>query len=399
MQGSQTNMSAPGSVGRSPLAGRRPGSVTPGLSPGLPAPSDLQPPASGLQLHSRRLRRSAFTLTELLVVIAIIGVLASLTVTAVIAALNAAKRGRIVLEIKQLATAAENTRSDLGIYPPNGMHNGNSQLIQRLSADFQNTGKKIGSRINPQELEVLKALVNDPNFSTTIVTDASSITNGMSAAEAVYFWLGGFSQDPQFPLSGPGGPSFPMNGPNAEIEVLENRARRFEFDLARLAPRTEDGIFDEAAGRFIEYTVDMNGDGDRTDDGEERRINLWRYLPSGSEQPYVYFDCSRYKPYQYDMPAADPSSGAPPIYAFKARRQGKAASATLVAKDVAFVNAPKFQILHSGLDDSWGDDFQYLSMATPLNQLVLFPQGPFASELGDTLTNFADGEIADEEED
>jgi hypothetical protein len=72
-------------------------------------------------------------------------------------------------------------------------------------------------------------------------------------------------------------------------------------------------------------------------------------------------------------------------------------SAPLQAKDIALANGPRYQILHPGLDDAWGD-FTYMSMQTPLNDLQLFPEGPFTGELADTLTNFADGEIADESE-
>jgi prepilin-type N-terminal cleavage/methylation domain-containing protein len=370
MQGSQNTESAPSTLGSGPSPlGRRLGSATPGQSPGLK-------------------RRRAFTLTELLVVIAIIGVLASLTVTGVIAALNAAKRGRVLLEIKGLAAATENFKNDYGAFPPNGMHNGNAAVVQRVSADYQKMGKKLSSRTNTQELEVLKALAGGA-YSSSVVTTLELKGQGMTAAEAVHFWLGGFSDDPQFPLSGPGGPSYSL----ADVEILEDRKIRYEFTLSRLLPRTEEGVFDESAGSYVEYQVDMNGNGNTNDAGEKRRINLWYYAPDGFEQPYVYFDCSRYKPYVYDMPAS-PNT---PIYAFKQRRQGMSPSAPLQAKDIALANGPRYQILHPGLDDAWGD-FTYMSMQTPLNDLQLFPEGPFTGELADTLTNFADGEIADESE-
>jgi prepilin-type N-terminal cleavage/methylation domain-containing protein len=360
------------------------------------APSRLGP-------HSRR--RRAFTLTELLVVIAIIGVLASLITAAAVNALRTAKRARIVLEIKQMATAIENFKNDFGAYPPNAMSiNGivpGPKPID-VASDLQRMAKKAFPRINPQELEVFKALAGG-SYSATIVTD-SKVTNGMSAAEALYFWFGGFSADPQFPLSGPGGPSFTV----ATGEVLEDRIRRYEFDLGLLAPRDEDGVFDDVdnggSGRFVEYSIDMNGNNVRTDAGEVRRINLWRFAPSGFESTFVYFDCSRYKPTQYDMRAFDTTAfpGAPDVYPIMQFRSG--ASTSTSAADLRFVNDKKFQILHPGLDDAWGPElaksgnYPNVDPSDDPSAYLLFPAGPFTGEAADTLTNFTDGAIADEAE-
>ena len=35
-----------------------------------------------------------------------------------------------------------------------------------------------------------------------------SLHGGMTAGEALVFWLGGFSSDPKYPISGEGGPSY-----------------------------------------------------------------------------------------------------------------------------------------------------------------------------------------------
>jgi prepilin-type N-terminal cleavage/methylation domain-containing protein len=392
MQGSQTTPnSAPGSAGGSPLAGRGHCAATPGQSPGLTVPSDLQSPASSLQPRTRRPRR-AFTLTELLVVIAIIGVLASLITAAAMNALRNAKRARIVLEIKQMATATENFKNDNGAYPPNGMNDGSNAMIERLASDFARTMKRAFPRMHPNEEKLIRAMAGqtqapNPTFNMT----SGPLQNGLSGAEAVYFWLGGFSQDPQFPISGPGGPSFDIDSGD---EVMEDRARRYEFDLGRLGPRDDDGLFHDTdnsgTGRFITYRIDLNGDGQADDAGEtQRRINLWRYQPSGSEQPFVYFDCSRYKPYQYDM-SASPTVD---IYPFKAVREGRAQA--MADKDIIFKESPKFQLLHCGLDEAWGD-FTPMSYQANNYGVITFPEGPITGELADTLTNFTNGDVADE---
>jgi prepilin-type N-terminal cleavage/methylation domain-containing protein len=391
MQGSQTNMiSAPGSVGRSPLAGRRLGSVTHGQSPGLTAPSDLQP-------HSRRLRRSAFTLTELLVVIAIIAVLAALSTAAVLRAMTTAKRARVILEVKGVTSAIEDLKSELGAYPPSGMNDGSTAMVQAIQSDFERMAKKAFPRINPQEFELFKALAGtSANYSTTIVTD-STLDNGLRGDEALYFWLGGFSQDPQYPLSGPGGPSYLV----ADGEVLENRQPRYEFNLSNLIPRNDDGDLDYDNVRYIEYTVSVNGS-----PAQERRINLWAFTPNGSPQPLVYFDASRRKPSQYLVPAvvdADPNGSW--IYPFIQLRQGAPASPK--PNDFVFANRGKFQVVHCGLDEAWGSNYSGTASNPPLlltqpdidDQLwSVYPNGPFTGDTADNLTNFTDGEIADESE-
>jgi prepilin-type N-terminal cleavage/methylation domain-containing protein len=347
-------------------------------------------------------RRQAFTLTELLIVIAIIAVLAGLIAAAAVNAMKAARRGQIVLEIKNISGAIENFKNDYGAYPPNGINPsstavaspapGSAQAL--IQADFQRMFKKAFPR-HKEPLGVILALCGQNTGG-----GRQNLENGMNAAEALYFWMGGFSSDEQFPISGPGGPSFATNGPNPG-EVLENRNRRYEFDLGRLAPRNDDGGFDLSKNRYIQYQVDLNQNGNTTDPGEERQINFWGYLPSGSEQALLYFDTSRHKPYQYDPPASG-AAPVPPIYAIKSVREGFS-SATPTKNDLVFADR-KFQILHCGIDDDWGDDGlgtkSASNSATTVADLepYLYPTGVFIGPIADTLTNFTDGELADESE-
>ena len=348
--------------------------------------------------------RRGFTLTELLIVIAIIAVLASLIAAAAVNALKAARRGQIVLEIKNISGAIENFKNDYGAYPPNGINPsptavsgptpGSAQAL--IQADFQRMFKKAFPRHN-EPVGVIMALCGQNTGS-----GRQNLANGMNAAEALYFWMGGFSSDEQFPISGPGGPSFATNGPSPG-EVLENRNRRYEFDLGRLAPRNDDGVFDLSKNRYIQYQVDLNQNGNTTDPGEARQINFWGYLPSGSEQALLYFDTSRHKPQQYDPPASAASGGVP-LYAIKAIREGFSSSATPTMNDIVFADR-KFQILHCGIDDDWGDKGLGVSASnkSPVTTFAdlesyLYPTGVFIGPIADTLTNFTDGELADESE-
>lgn len=362
---------------------------------------------------SRRARslppsRRGFTLTELLIVIAIIAVLAGLIAAAAVNALRRGRETRITLELQNMTGAIENFKNDYGIYPPNGMTEmdpsmnpaaGTSAAL--VKADFARAFKKAFPRHN-EPAALIDALAGATPSVSGVVTN-QPLKNGMRANEALYFWLGGFSSNEQYPISGEGGPSFLDTGTTGD-EVLESRTPRYEFDRGRLGPRNQNKGFDESKGRFITYKINM-GSGD-----VNRRINLWQYTPSGSEQPFVYFDVSRHKPGltrttastaggpgKYDLWAANPADGFPHIYALKQLREGVAGTAGNMS-NVVFVNQGKFQLLHPGLDDDWDDEnFEAAGILTAQGQnadnLLLFPSGPFIGPIADTLTNFTDGTL------
>lgn len=348
--------------------------------------------------HSHWNRRSAFTLTEILVVIAIVAVLAGIVAAAVVNAMRASRRSRIQLEIHSLASALETFRQDFGAYPPNGI-NPNATAAKSpaarsaaalVQADFKRMFAKAFPRSREPQSLILSLCGQNP------AGGAENLAHGINAAESLHFWLGGFSRDERFPISGLGGPSFATTGPNAG-EVLESRNARFEFDLARLAPRTANGLHDDSDSRFVTYEVDLDGNG-KIDVGEERRINFWGYLPVGSEQAYLYFDASRHKPLQYDPPASAAHGGVP-LYALKQLREGVATGGIVAPRDLVFVGS-KFQILHSGLDDDWGTPGLGVSASDPaastaLLSAYLYPSGTFVGPLADTLSNVTDSELAE----
>jgi len=144
---------------------------------------------------------NAFTLTELLVVITIIAVLAGLITGAAVNALNKAKQAAITLEIQQLDGAFQDFKNEYGAYPPNGMHDGSTALMNLVENDFVRMFKKAFPR-GQEPLGLIQGLAG------TNAAANENLLNGMNAAEAMVFWLSGFSSDPQFPISGPGGPSF-----------------------------------------------------------------------------------------------------------------------------------------------------------------------------------------------
>lgn len=318
--------------------------------------------------------QSGFTLVELLVVIAIIGALAALLLVGARAAFVTAQQARIQAEISQLDAAFIEYTNDVsgGAYPPNVTWK--SRVPTAGISDAQAYGVTVSefrrhfNAAFPKHREpnaLIDALAGRPSDSASL----SGTQDGLTPYEAVVFWLGGFSADPKFPISGPGGPSFAI----AQGEDFASRRKIFDFEERWLGPKLDSGQFNESLGRFITYTGP---------NGEARRINLWVYFPANREVPYAYFDASR-------TPTFDPvQDGLVPIKQLKTNP----ANPPRVA-DVRYANEGKCQILSAGLDDAWGPfagvmGVDYSSPSAPYSGLV-HPSGPFTRELADTITNFA----------
>ncbi len=351
-----------------------------------------------VQRSAFRFPPSAFTLTELLVVITIIGILASLITGAALRAMGRAKQAAITLELQGIDGAVIDLKNELSVYPPNCITpNGatNAQL-NAVGNDLDRFRKKLASRYNeaPMLRDKLIGITTHPG---------QNLQNGISAAEAVVFWFGGFSDDSPFPFSGPCGPSFGdtngVGGVTLEDEILENRnwGKGFSFDLGRLGPRDANGQFN---GRYIEYEFPVGSN-------TFRRINFWTYTPQGSEQPMAYFDTSNITPdkrfngvYNYELrSSANPNdSTAPVIFPLRQRLETVPDTVTNPTVDqTKYVNQGKFQLLHCGTDDIWGD-FSVFSHDISGTNSLLYPEGPFIGDIGDTLGNFITGTLEDEQE-
>jgi prepilin-type N-terminal cleavage/methylation domain-containing protein len=356
--------------------------------------------------------RFAFTLVELLVVITIIGILAALITVAAMGALKSARRAEIKAELNQVDGGFNEVKNKSTAFPPNCQTDGSAGLINeaRVLADL----KRYMSLAFPrhQEPPELIAALAGLNANGTPIAVGQNMAGGLTAGEAIVFWLGGFSQDPKFPISGEGGPSYVVTDATAspvvnipsnqryKADPIESRKWVFPCKVDRLVPRTSDGYFDESKKRFFEYTVTMSAG--RT---QRRRINFWQYVPRKSEQPYMYFDTSRYAPAvlasgaptgtdPLDPPAAtaitglgDTPSDPFNVFAFKKRSDASNASSP-----ISFINPDKFQIIHCGINDRWDqetfrDRVSCAGTKFAANPL-LFPDGPFVGDMADTIVNF-----------
>ena len=357
--------------------------------------------------RSRRAR--GFTLVELLVVIAIIALLAGLLIAAAAGALGRSKETRIIAEMNQFSAALEDYRNTVGSYPPNTQFDDAAGPIEesRIFSSF----KRHLKRVAPQHRErdsLLRALVGQGSGDQD--DDANpNLPGGMTAAEALVFWLGGFSGDPLYPISGVDGPSYSIQGVSAadaaRVDPIESRPWRLSINIDQVGPRDNDNFFDDGDGR--RYIVFRH-----PETNEPRRINFWRLNAPDSPIPYVYFDASRGSSVtrENDVPAAtslvggSQSASLTNVYAIKTPK-----TSSVNEREFLLANDEKFQILHGGLDERWGVFPRIDPSLTPpfgvdsvvlVNQSggpleLLSPEGPWTLDLADTLTNFANGTLED----
>ena len=182
-----------------------------------------QPPFAG----PRGPRRRGFTLVELLVVISIIAILAALLIPAVYVAIRKAKESRIALEIAALGKVLDSYKLTMGEYPPDFTYDPNSSVTAQNQMEVQinaHLSRTYRRRNVGNDLPLQESLTTGAR--TPIMNQADYAK--LDPAEALYFWLQGFSPDPQAPLSGAG-----------------DRPPFFEFDKTRLTDSDADG--------FLEY--------------------------------------------------------------------------------------------------------------------------------------------------
>jgi prepilin-type N-terminal cleavage/methylation domain-containing protein len=343
----------------------------------------------------RRLAASGFTLTELLVVIAIIAILASLITAAAVNAMNASKRTAIVTEIRQLGDAIERFKTNLGgAYPPNVFSNSDSTL------NLSNADKQINSDSLRRFLTKARPNANEFNPAATAYTAGNNLQTildtGIRPSEALVLWLSGFSGDTKRPLSGADleVTSIDDNGTtrNDVITFESFDAPLYEFDKTRLRFSRDD-----SNNRRFLTVYDANGN--------EKFLQLYEYFPKGSEQPFVYFNTvdtpqTVARTWQTsEMYYQNPKETTQVIFPLKKMKSNAPSSPpSPVLQFVEYVNQGKYQIFHPGLDDTWGDfSLAKLKPQQDVIPQLLFPTGPFTGDLADTLSNFADGTLENEQ--
>lgn len=188
--------------------------------------------------------RGGFTLVELLVVIAILGTITVIAVPVVMQAISTSKDAAIKTEIDMLHMGVMNYRNEYGSFPPSrsGITNTADAAVKHLRRLFVRCPDAIGQ---------LQAVLNG-----TPITPAN----------ALGFWLSGYTGSPEFPLS------------------LPNASRRplYDFDRSRLDPVTFRYRLTHTGSTPLFYIdgaryIDVDG---ITIDG--RRFYVWRDDPDFS---------------------------------------------------------------------------------------------------------------------
>lgn len=278
--------------------------------------------------NAKRLKgiRAGFTLVELLVVIAIIGLLVGLTVPAVFAVLGTFNRASCKFEVNALSDAVEKYRSKYGDYPPDG----SSWPIMEahLRKAFPNILISELNLLNPANTAAYGYIHND--YAGRV----------MDPAEALVFFLGGFSSDAQRPFTGTGGP-FVLNGTTYQYNASRQNSF-YEFPAARLTMSAS-----------LESTDETVYDSPIATDLMPVFLSYKNKLQFGN--PYVYFDSRTYQ-----------SKTNPPVVNFHQTRvsSGEGAARPYLSEQVntlsPALNKPKlyenkqtFQILSPGLDGQY----------------------------------------------
>ena len=264
-------------------------------------------------------QRGGFTLIELMVVIAIIAILAGLVVPAVMDAMRGVRQNALRLEVDALAQAVQRYHDKYGEYPPDGSDwNVFKRHLQKafpgiLASELALLDPTIGSTVpnDHRQFNFSGDISNGGpalrNSSDSAVVEGGNITVNqlkvMDPAEALVFFLGGFSSDPKRPFTGPGGPFIELVHDD-EVHYGYNPAREnplYEFNAGQLTIATytgpdgdvitasnDEGFGGAASDPYVQLAVPTNTGNDL----------LPVYLPQNGDRathaPYVYFDSRTY---------------------------------------------------------------------------------------------------------
>jgi len=362
--------------------------------------------------------RHAFTLVELLTVIVIIGILVTIITVAVAAAFRAIHRGKIGMEMGQIAIALDRYKAEFGEYPPDMLDD--EALVRHV--------KKRWPRLNWENLEKLP-FANDnqyqggynPLLLTGLEREAWLIRNAVSVAYgqgeylgrfyhidfndwyykgfsmnldevpysrpggALALWLGGFPNadgklsgfyaDPENPFT----PSDTFDGKVfLDLEMGNNkRVRGIMYEVWDSTPSGEVigsvalytyavpvlGI--EIRGTFLPFTY-FRG---RADGGD----GAYRIGGEGGPiknvlGPYARNPDNWGGPYAESVSTVHPESGEP---------------GTPDVRVIRWYNPTTYQLIHPGLDGKLGDDG-----GVPI-RVISTGEGISAADL-DNITNFSD---------
>ena len=190
---------------------------------------------------------------ELLVVMAILGILAGLLAWGVNAARVAILKRAQAFEVQSIASAVEAYKTKYWDYPPDG--SSWPVMEAHLRKAFPNILVSELALLNPALSTANGYIRNDNDLTAShphlarYVSSAPGLRSGrvFDAAEALVFFLGGFSSDPQRPITGPGGPLKLNPVVGAYIYNTQRENAFFEFKIGRLTLDPNTGASNDEA--------------------------------------------------------------------------------------------------------------------------------------------------------
>lgn len=350
-------------------------------------------------------RRSGFTLVELLVVIMIIALLAALVTPAVMKSLSSSRAAAVKAEIELLNTALMNYKNEYGSFPPSDMRG----LWSGGSVNRNHPAYKHLQRVFPRISEVESNGVPNPaNFSPYF------FMSQMSPAQALVFWLQGYFDNPQYPLTN--NTQLIAAAPRAGTATAY-REELFDFDESRLY----------AAGPYWSLGAPLNpqppqGFSTRNNAPSVFGVNAAFardypvYFPNQASAglPYVYFSSGNYSNTPSGAVTSTIGPGMSPDVFYTATSVNGDNSAVapyfnsgncsiLIPATPQFswaqlhMNADTFQLIAAGADGNYG----VLVAGFPANAnfaIGATNHGPFGSVTTNTghednITNFAIGRL------
>ncbi|RMF43382.1 MAG: type II secretion system protein [Planctomycetota bacterium] len=289
--------------------------------------------------------RRAFTLIEVLTVIAIIGILVGLLVPAINIARRTILQRAIALETQTLADAVEKYRQKYNDYPPDG--SSAQVIVTHLRKAFPQIA---ASEINLLTTDTF------PGTSVRLVNQSiGSPTGVMDPAEAIVFFLGGFSSDPIYPLSGIGGPFFITDNAGNQVTSATPPGAR---GSVQYNPDRNEPLFDFNQSQLTLVVTSTTLSNDEAQYGLGTNDCIPVYRPRRREAPFVYFDARTYSIpsgsslfYSYYGSASTPFGVVRPYRSDEVRTN---VPATDYERRFRYMEEDSFQLISAGLDDLFG---------------------------------------------